>query len=101
MEYVLVGAFALGMLLFLVGWLSVVVAGFRRHPLTGLLALMPGVNIVALPSLWHKVSGWVITAFVGAVLAVIAWFAGADTHVYSQVRGVGVAVHAPNPPAPS
>lgn len=91
------GTFVLGVLLFLAGWLFLAAAGFRRHPLTGLLTLMPGVNIVALPSLWHKVSGWVITAVVGAVLAVIAWFAGADTHVYERIRGMGVAVHAPQP----
>lgn len=100
MEYVLLGALALGLMLFVAGWLSVVAAGFQRHPVTGLFALVPGLNLVALPSLWHRVSGWVITGFVGVVLAGVAWYAGADAHLYRHARHLGV--HAPDvSPAPS
>lgn len=95
MEYVLLGTFILGLLLFVIAWLFVVVSGFQRHPVTGLVALVPGLNVLALPSLWHKVSGWVITGFIGVLLALVAWFAGASTHVYARAQVLGVDAPAP------
>ncbi|MFN3785546.1 MAG: hypothetical protein ACK4RS_01780 [Thiothrix sp.] len=77
MDYVMLGALLLGGFLFVLGWLMVVVAGFQRHPLTGLLALVPGVNLLTLPSLWQHIGAWVISGLVGVVLAAGAWFAGA------------------------
>lgn len=95
MEYVLLGALGLGLLLFVLGWLMVVIAGFQRHPVTGLFALLPGINLVALPSLWHRVSGWVITGFVGVLLALVAWFAGANAQVSRHAQALGMDVAAP------
>lgn len=95
MGYVLLGALLLGILLFVIGWLVVVVNGFQRHPVTGLFALIPGLNILTLPSLWHRVSGWVITGFVGLLLAVGAWLGGADAHLYKQAQSLGMNVTPP------
>lgn len=95
MGYVLLGALLLGILLFVIGWLVVVVNGFQRHPVTGLVALIPGLNILTLPSLWHRVSGWVITGFVGLLLAAGAWLGGADTHLYKQAQSLGMNVTPP------
>lgn len=99
MEYILLGALLLGMALFVLGWLMVAVAGFQRHPVTGLLALLPVLNVVALPSLWHRVSGWVITGLVGALLAGVAWFAGANAHAAHYAQALGLPVEA-TPAAP-
>ncbi|MBU0656074.1 MAG: hypothetical protein KJ914_13220 [Gammaproteobacteria bacterium] len=95
MEYVLLGALFLGILLFVIGWLVVVVSGFQRHPVTGLFALIPGLNLITLPSLWHRVSGWVITGFVGLLLATGAWFSGADSYLYTQAKSLGMHVTSP------
>lgn len=76
MEYVLLGVLLLGAVLFLLGWLVMAVLCFQRHPITGLLALIPAVNLLALPAMWHRVGGWVITSFIGVLLAAVAWFAG-------------------------
>ncbi|MBJ6611513.1 MAG: hypothetical protein JG718_14220 [Candidatus Thiothrix moscowensis] len=95
MQYVLLGALGLGILLFVIGWLMVVVTGFQRHPLTGLIALLPGINILTLPSLWHKVSGWVISGFVGVLLAAGAWFGGANEQLYQQAQSLGVQITPP------
>ncbi len=90
MEYALLGAFLVGILLFTIGWLVVVVQGFQRHPLVGLFSLIPGLNLITIPSLWHRVSGWVITAFVGLLLAVGAWLGGANQHLTNQLQALGV-----------
>ncbi|MDD5393537.1 MAG: hypothetical protein PHE17_11015 [Thiothrix sp.] len=107
MEYVLLGALFLGILLFAIGWLMVVVAGFQRHPVTGLFAMIPVLNIITLPSLWHRVSAWTIIGFVGALLATGAWLGGAKNNLYqqAQVLGANIAVVAPvtntSQPAPA
>lgn len=102
MEYVLLGVLLLGVVLFLLGWLVMVVLCFQRHPVTGLVALIPAVNLLALPAMWHRVGGWVITSFIGVLLAAVAWFAGANQHVYRQAQAMGMNVSAPvraEPPA--
>lgn len=90
MEYVLLGVLVLGIVLFLLGWLVMVVICFQRHPVTGLVAMLPGINILALPATWHRVSGWVITGFIGVLLAGVAWFAGANQHVYRYAHTLGM-----------
>ena len=48
MEYVLLGALLVGVLLFLAGWLAVVIKGFQRHAVTGVFALIPVLNVCLL-----------------------------------------------------
>ena len=89
MDYILIPAFVIGLLLFLYGWLRVVLAGFRHHPTTGMLASIPIVNILVLPTIWHKVSTSVIAGFVGLVLAISTWFLGADQRLYRYSNEMG------------
>ena len=95
MEYVLLGAWLIGVLLFLAGWLAVVIKGFQRHAITGVFALIPVLNVVTLPSLWHRVGSWVIVGFVGLLLAVGAWLGGAQTQLQQQAMRFGVGITAP------
>ena len=95
MEYVLLGVLVLGVVLFVVGWLVMVGICFQRHAVTGVIALIPGLNLLTLPAMWHRVSGWVITSVIGVLLASVAWFAGANGHVYSRAQAVGLKVGAP------
>ena len=89
MEYLLIIAFAIGLLLFLVSWLRVIIAGFSHHFLTGLVSMLPVVNVLVLPSVWHKVYGWVMAGFIGLLLAIATWFAGADKQVYQYAHQAG------------
>lgn len=93
MEYLLLGVLLLGIVLFVLGWLVMAGICFQRHPVTGLVALIPGLNLLTLPAMWHRVSGWVITSVIGALLASVVWFAGANQHVYhyAQLLGLNVA----------
>ncbi|UOG92208.1 MAG: hypothetical protein L3K52_00395 [Candidatus Thiothrix sulfatifontis] len=100
MEYVLLGVLLLGAVLFLLGWLVMAGICFQRHPVTGVVALIPGVNLLTLPAMWHRVGGWVITSFIGVLLAAVAWFAGANQHVYRQAQAMGMNVSAPVSAAP-
>ncbi|SKA88545.1 hypothetical protein SAMN02745130_02957 [Thiothrix eikelboomii] len=89
MEYLLIVAFAIGLLLFLLSWLRVIIAGFAHHFLTGIVAILPVVNILVLPSVWHQVYAWVMAGFIGFLLAVATWFAGADKQVYQYAHQAG------------
>lgn len=90
MEYLLIIAFAIGLLLFLLSWLRVIIAGFAHHFLTGIVAIIPVVNILVLPSVWHQVYGWVMAGFIGFLLAIATWFAGADKQVYQYAHQAGI-----------
>lgn len=90
MEYLLIIAFAIGLLLFVLSWLRVIIAGFVHHFLTGIVAIIPVVNVLVLPSVWHQVYGWVMAGFIGLLLAVATWFAGADKQVYQYAQQAGI-----------
>lgn len=90
MEYALLGALLLGILLFTIGWLVVIVQGFQRHPLVGLFTLIPGLNLITIPALWHRISGWFITGMIGLIITAGAWFAGADTYLFNQFHSLGL-----------
>jgi hypothetical protein len=47
--------------------------------------------------MWHRVGGWVITSFIGVLLAAVAWFAGASNHVYHHAQAMGITIAAPAP----
>lgn len=90
MEYLLIIAFAVGLLLFLLSWLRVIIAGFGHHFLTGIVAILPLANVLVLPSVWHQVYAWVMAGFIGFLLAVATWFAGAGNQVYQYAQQAGI-----------
>ncbi len=90
MEYLLLIAFAVGLLLFVLSWLRVIFAGFGHHPLTGLVAAVPVLNLLVLPTIWHRVYGWVMIGFIGLLVAIGSWFAGADQRLYRYSADMGV-----------
>jgi len=67
-----------GALLFLFCFLAYVLSGFRHHFVTGLIATLPVLNIVTLPSLWDQNSRKFFIGLIGLIIAVSAWFFGAD-----------------------
>ena len=67
-----------GALLFVISFLMYAVSGFRHHFVTGLISLLPVLNIVTLPSLWDKNSSKFFIGLIGLSIAIGAWFLGAD-----------------------
>jgi hypothetical protein len=96
MENALTIIVVFGGLLFIYSFIRYALAGFRYHPVTGLLALVPVVNIIALPTLMDsKIIRIIIIGIIALLLAVVAWFLGADKSLYqhiSKLQGQPVAV---------
>lgn len=78
MELVVLTITAIGIFLFSISYFKFAYEGFRHHIVTGFLALIPVVNLIALPTLWDRTRGMLMIGLVGLIAAVIAWFAGAD-----------------------
>ena len=87
MELAVLIAAAVGILLFAISYLKFAYEGFRYHLITGLLALIPVINLVALPTLWDKTSRMLMIGFVGLIIAAGAWFLGAGKTVQSYTGG--------------
>jgi len=87
MELALTIAAVIGVLLFVIAYLRFVVSGFKHHPVTGIIALFPVINVLVVPSLWYKNGRFLILGFVGLLLAVGAWMIGAEKgiHKYTNV----------------
>jgi len=85
MELALTIVAALGALLFIIGYLAFVLAGFRHHFVTGIISVFPVLNIVTIPALWHKVGKKVILSFIGAAIVAGSWFMGADKGINNLV----------------
>ncbi len=86
MENALTIVVVLGGLLFIYSFIKYALIGFRYHPITGLLALMPVVNIITLPTLMDgKIIRLIIFGILGLLLAIAAWFLGADKSIYRHV----------------
>jgi len=78
MELVVLTITAIGIFLFTISYIKFAYEGFRHHLVTGLLALIPVVNLIALPTLWDRTRSILIVGLLGLIAAIIAWFAGAD-----------------------
>lgn len=84
MELAVLIAAAVGILLFAISYLKFAYEGFRYHLITGLLALIPVINLVALPTLWDRTNRMLMVGLVGLIIAGAAWFLGAGKtfHAY-------------------
>ncbi len=95
MEYLLLTAFLIGILLFVASWLRVIFAGFVHHFVTGIVSAVPVLNLLILPVIWHKVYAWVLAGIIGLLIAVGSWYAGAEEHVYRYAAGNGISIAPP------
>ncbi|PID45209.1 MAG: hypothetical protein CSB47_09475 [Proteobacteria bacterium] len=87
MELTILIIAAVGMLLFAISYLKFAYEGFRYHLITGLLALIPVVNLIALPTLWDRTIKMLGVGLVGLLIAIGAWFLGAGETFQSYWHG--------------
>jgi len=87
MEIAVLIAAIIGITLFVISYLKFAFEGFRFHVITGLLALIPVLNLIALPTLWDRTYRMLIVGVIGLVVAVAAWFAGAGNTFQSYWGG--------------
>ena len=90
MELALSIALIVGIILFVIGLFIVVLSGFKHHFFTGIIALIPFVNIIILPSVWHRAHIGFYLGIVGALLAVGAWYGGGNQHLVTQAGQFGL-----------
>lgn len=86
MDLALIIIAGLGALLFLLSYLGYVFTGFKHHIVTGIIAIMPILNIVTVPSQWHKSRNKIIMGFIGLAMAVAAWLMGADKSYQKLIK---------------
>ena len=86
MELTILIAAVVGIIVFAACFLKFAYEGFRHHPVTGLLALIPGINLIALPTLWHKTGKSVMIGAVALVIAAGTWFAGAGQTISNTMN---------------
>ena len=86
MELALTIIAGLGALLFVISFLLYVLSGFKHHFVTGIISALPVLNIVTLPSLWDKSRGKFITGAVGLLIAIGAWFMGANVGIQNLIK---------------
>ena len=85
MQIALIILFGFGFLLFLVSFLGYALSAFRHHFVTGLISLLPVLNIITLPSLWYKSSQKFFIGLIGLTILTTSWFFGADSSVKNLV----------------
>ncbi|MGV6809846.1 MAG: hypothetical protein ACWA5U_08220 [bacterium] len=84
MESILGIATLVGLVLLVIGYLLIVFAGFRHHTMTGIIAMIPVLNILIIPSTWHRASAGFIIGTVGLVVATIGWLLGGSSYFYQH-----------------
>ncbi len=87
MELALIIIAGVGALLFILGYLAYVLGGFKHHFVTGIIAVLPVLNIVTLPSLLHKSRGKLVVSIIGLVMFVASWFLGANKSLPNLISG--------------
>jgi hypothetical protein len=89
MENALTITAVLGGLLFVLSFIKYVITGFRYHPVTGLLALIPVINLITLPTLMDgKIIRLILFGIIGLLLAIGAWFLGADKSLHRHISAL-------------
>lgn len=90
MELALSIALVAGVFLFVVGLLIVVWNGFKHHFFTGIIALIPFVNMIILPTVWHRAYIGFYFGLIGCLLALGAWYGGGDQYLQAKAQSYGV-----------
>ncbi len=85
MEFALTIIALLGFLLFLLSYLRFIFAGFKHHPVTGLIAAIPVINLLVLPTLWYRTGKFLIVGAVSLLIAIGAWTMGGERSVNRYV----------------
>ena len=81
MDYILTIVAGIGIILFLLGYLGFVVAGFKHHFVTGIISALPILNIVTIPALWRNANKKLMMSTFGLVILIASWFLGANTGI--------------------
>jgi hypothetical protein len=89
MELALSIALLAGVILFSIGLIIVVLAGFKHHFFTGIIAMIPFLNIIILPSVWHRAYIGVYIGMIGGLLTLVSWYGGGNQYLAIEAEKFG------------
>jgi len=92
MEIALSIALIAGIFLFIIGFLIVVWGGFKHHFITGIIALIPVLNFIILPSVWYRVYIGFYLSIIGALITLGAWYGGGEQYIANQTQKFGISL---------
>jgi hypothetical protein len=98
MDLILTILAGLGAILFIIGYLGFVTAGFKHHFVTGIISSLPILNIVTIPALWRNANWKLIMSTFGLVLIIASWFLGANNGIqklFTLVKGDNISSSVP------
>lgn len=84
MDYLFLAFLILGLLLIAGAYLFIVFRSFQNHFVTGLLALLPVVNLLIVFIMWRDMRYGFYLSILGLMLAGSAWYLGADKQLVSS-----------------
>jgi len=77
---------AIGAAIFLIAFILIVVASFRHHTVTGFISLIPGINLVVLPTVLSKTGKAFPASIAGLGIALLAWYSGGNHYIDSYLK---------------
>lgn len=84
MDYLFLAFLVLGLLLIAGAYLFIVFRSFQNHFVTGLLALIPVVNLLIVFIMWRDMRYGFYLSILGLMLAGSAWYLGAEKQLLSS-----------------
>ncbi len=81
MSLILFSIASIGAVIFIVAFFRIVIASFRHHMVTGFISLIPGINLVVLPTVLNKTGKAFPLSILGLGIALVAWYAGGSQFV--------------------
>jgi hypothetical protein len=72
---------ALSTLLFIVFYGKIILTSFKHHVITGFISLVPGLNLVILPSIWDKIGRAFVISTISLGVALSTWYASGYSYL--------------------
>ncbi len=70
-----------GLAIFIIAYLRIIIASFRHHAVTGLISIVPGINLAVLPTVWAHMSKVFSLSVLGLAMTLGGWYAGGNQYL--------------------
>lgn len=72
---------AIGLFVFVIAYLRIIIASFRHHTVTGLISMIPGINLAVLPTVWVKINKAFPMSVLGLAMTLGGWYMGGNLYL--------------------
>ena len=70
-----------GLFIFVIAYLRIIIASFRHHTVTGLISMIPGINLAVLPTVWAKINKAFPMSVLGLAITLGGWYMGGNLYL--------------------